>query len=568
MDHLSGKIYSILFAIVQLIILNSCSAPQQQRGTLAQLYEEVDYEITCHEEYEVKKEAQIDFLHRQLSSAKNNRDRYEVINQLIIEYESYISDSALNYISKAENLALQLNDSHEQTRLKIKEADIASHAGLFTEAHEILSHIDRSLMDTTLLSKYYAAYCNLYQYETEYLPEGEYSNRTGKLRDIYTDSLLRITPKDSFDYIINWTTHEINRGDKQAAKRTLESTLRNYKPGTRQYSILTSIMAYLYKMMEDEENHHRYLAITVISDIRGAVKENMAIRELATEVFEDGDIDRANRYLKVSFDDANFFAARMRNAQSSRMLPVIDKAYDTRQQELQSQLRISLYGISGLLILVITGSLFIYKQMKRISEANRKIEKNNSELSSMSAQLKEMNAALENSNHALEESNNALEHSNSELKNSNRITAEYVALFMEYCSLNISNLQKYHLVLRNTAAQGNVKALLKKLDSSDIAADTLKAFYLKFDEAILNIYPSFVEHVNNLLQEDSQIVLKAGEKLNTELRILALIRIGINDSEKIAEFLRCSLSTIYTYRSKLKRRAKEADLFETQIMDI
>lgn len=557
-----------LLVLMQLWLLSACSRSHNSSQSVAELYDEVDVEIGKRQEYMSKKEAKIDKLCDKLDNASDLREKYDLTNRLIDEYEAYISDSALNYIYKAQDIAASLGDVREQTRMKIKEADVASHAGLFAEAHDLLSEIDHQLMDSTLLTSYYAAYCNLYQYEVEYQLNGEYSDRAKKLRDSYIDSLLLVTPKDAFEYIINSASREINSGNIEKAKQMLDEKLRDYNPGTRQYSILTSIIAYLYKSSNDKENHHRYLAITVISDIRGAVKENMAIRELATEVFEDGDIDRANRYLKVSFDDANFYSARMRNAQSSRMLPIIDKAYDTRQHEMQSRLRYLLYGISALFLIVAVGSVLIHKQKKRISEANHIIEKSNNELSDMSERLKNMNAALEKSNSALEDSNRALAYSNSELTKSNRVTGEYVRLFMEYCSLNIFNLQKYHMMLRNLAKQGNVKEVLKKLDSNDVAVDTLKAFYSKFDEAILSIFPSFVERVNELLQDDGRIVLKVGEKLNTELRILALIRIGINDSDKIADFLRCSLSTIYTYRSKLKRRAKQPDIFETQILEM
>lgn len=335
-------------------------------------------------------------------------------------------------------------------------------------------------------------------------------------------------------------------------RRRLEADIRKHEPGTRQYSILASILAFMYHTMERDDEYKRYLSQTVISDIKGAVKENMAIRELATQVFEDGDIDRANRYLKVSFDDANFFAARMRNAQSSRMLPVIDNAYDTRQKKLQSRQRVLIYITIGLLLLVTGAVFYILKQIRRVQEANRRVSKSNGELQAMSARLQEMNSTLEKTNE--------------ELKLSNRVTEGYAGLFMEFSSINISALQKYHLALRNLAVQGNVKGILKKLDSGDVAIDTLKDFYAKFDEAILHIYPQFIEKVNQLMTDDNPIVLKGGEKLNTELRILALIRIGITDSEKISQFLRCSISTIYTYRSKLKKRAKNPDTFEAELM--
>ena len=287
---------------------------------------------------------------------------------------------------------------------------------------------------------------------------------------------MRVSSPESFDYLVNWAALEIGKGNNEDVRKRLEVNLKKYNSGTRQYSILASIMAFMYHTMGRDDEYKRYLSQTVISDIKGAVKENVAIRELATQVFEDGEIDRANHYLKVSFDDANFYAARMRNAQSSRMLPVIDKAYDTRQKELQSRQRVLIYITSGLLILVAGAVFFILKQVKRI--------------------------------------------------------------------------------------------ILKKLDEGDVSADYLRIFYTKFDEAILNIYPSYIEKVNQLLTPDNQIVLKSGEKLNTELRIIALIRLGITDSEKISQFLRCSISTIYTYRSKLKRRAMHPDEFENEILAI
>lgn len=553
------SLFVICFA--GLAVLSACSGRNSRSAEIEALYDDVDLEIERRGEYMAGKQSVIDSLRKRLDLVQSPQEQLQLSNRLLDEYESYVSDSAFSYVNRSLRLAEQLGDAREQTRLHIREADIASHAGLFSEAHAMLAALNRAELDSTLLPDYYAAYCSLYQYQTEYLPEGKYSERTGELRDIYTDSLLSVAPRNSFDYLINWASHEINKGNREEARRELESNLALYQPGQRRYSIIASILAYLYKTEGNEEMAHRYLALTVISDIKGAVKENMAIRELATEVFDDGDIERANRYLKVSFDDANFYSARMRNAQSSRMLPVIDKAYDTRQHKLQRSLKNSLIAISALLVIVVLGVIMILKQMKRIREANVEIGKNNEDLSAMSERLKEIN-------NELAETNKTLAHANGELKNSSRITEEYAGLFMEYCSLNINDLQRYHAALRKLAVQGNVQGILKKLDTNDVAADTLKTFYSKFDEAILNIYPQFVERVNDLLRDDAKLTLKSGEKLNTELRILALMRIGLNDSEKIAEFLRCSLATVYTYRSKMKKRAIDPERFESDIMII
>ena len=199
--------------------------------------------------------------------------------------------------------------------------------------------------------------------------------------------------------------------------------------------------------------------------------------------------------------------------------------------------------------------LFILKQFNSVKRANSKVQQANEELSQLSEQLKDMNRKLEDRN--------------TQLADYNRTKEEYVGLFMEYCSTAITTLKRYQQSLRVSAAQGgNRSALIKKLESSDVSEQLLKDFYVKFDEAILNIFPSFIEKFNALLLPNEQVVLKSGELLNTELRLFALIRIGIDDSAKIAEFLGCSISTVYTYRSKMRKRAIRPDDFEKEVKNV
>ena len=192
--------------------------------------------------------------------------------------------------------------------------------------------------------------------------------------------------------------------------------------------------------------------------------------------------------------------------------------------------------------------MFILKQIKSLRLAKDNISVTAEELSHVSGQLRE---------------------ANHELKVKNDELHEYAVLFMEYCSSTISSLQHYQQSLRKLTVQGgNRNALLSKLESTEMVDQLLKDFYRRFDEAILNIYPSFVEKFNKLLKPDEQIVLKSGEILNTELRLFALIRLGIDDNAKAAEFLRCSTSTVYTYRSKTKKRALDPDNFENDVRNL
>lgn len=561
LETLRRKFIPAVLAITMFAGIAGCDTATEKENTLQNLYAEVDEEIKKAQEYEKQHEKHLENMKMNLSQTTDSLQRLRLLRSLTNAYSAYRSDSALLYVTRGEQLAEELGDSSEKVRFRILKADVASHAGLFGEAHHMLETIDKSQLDSMQLQNLYMVYCSLYQYESEYVPEGEFAARAEKMRDVYTDSLLMIADPNSFRYLVNKANRDIKKGNAGDVIKLFSRRIEEYEPGDREYSILGSILANAYEAMGDVYNHKRYLAKTVISDIKGARKENLAMRELAMLVFEEGDISRANHYVKSSLDDANFYSSRIRNAQSNRILPVIDKAYDKQQERLRARMQGYIVALCCLVVIVLVTTFFVIRQWRRVREANQKEQRTNEELQRLSDRLLESNTALE-------KSNSALENINAELKKSGRITEEYTGLFMEYSSLNISLLEKYHTALRNLALQGNVKGILKKLDSDDIVNETIKAFYSKFDEAVLNIYPSFVERVNSLLREDGQVVLKPGEKLNTELRVLAVMRLGIVDPNQMAHFLRCSVSTVYTYRSRLKRRAKEPEEFDSRVMVI
>lgn len=531
--------------------IESCQNPD--KGS-EKLYSEIDAEIEKVPIYDAEKDKKINSLKRRIAEEKNEASRRELTDWLILEYESFVSDSALFYINRnLENPEVKENPEL-RTRLLIKKADVAAHAGLFGEASEILDNINRESLDSTLLENYYSSYCDLYQYQSEYATDSEYAKEHERLRELYIDSVSMVASPTSINYLINFAAKKAREGDVEDALRILHSNLDKYTSGERNYSILASILADIYKRKGDDDNYHKYLSLSVISDLRGAVKENMAIRALATECYEEGDIERANRYLRQSFADANFYAARMRNAQSSRMLPIIGDAYTIQQKSLNHKLRLLVIFISILAFGFILISIFSLMQVRKIRAINRKTKGMLDEVSQLSGKLSRLNEELSKANQ--------------DLQTSNKIQSEYGVLFMEYCSLAISALQQYQQSLKVTAKQGNLQAIIKKIESPAIENKTISDFYSKFDEAILNIYPNFVDNFNALLRPEERIEIKPKEGLTTELRVFALIRMGINDSEKIAKFLRCSLTTVYTYRSKMKKRAIDPENFETAIQNL
>lgn len=517
----------------------------------------LDQEIADADRYVNTKESRLDSLRLRLSVAKDPRHRFDLINLLISEYEAYKADSALYYVNIGLESPVAMEDSVSVNRLLLKKADLYSHAGLFSDALDVMEALHPDRLTIADKEQYFANYCALYQYMYEYNTDfdpklqEDYSRK----RRQYADSIRAISDTLSFTYIIYVMPELANNGRHEEAISKLKEHLAEYSEGTREYSILASILAYAYKISGKREEYLNYLTHSAISDVKGAVKENMSFREMATNMYEVGDVERANIYLKKSISDANFFSARMRNAQSLKMLPMIDEAYASRQQTLYRRLEWMVLVISLLALGLIGALYYIRRQYKRLKFANSNVARTNEELSHLSEQLRLANADLEKKNVALRDSSLTKE--------------QYTGLFMGYSAAAINALQRYHQSIRLMANQGISKSVLqKKLESSEFIDSTIKEFYAKFDEAILNIYPGFPEKVNRLLRDDEQVKLKPGEILNTELRIQALIRIGISDNAKIAEFLRCSITTVYTYRSKLRRRALDPDTFETSILSI
>lgn len=536
----------IILLIIAAVLVTGCGNINSDRNkSLENLYVSLDNKIDSASYYENLKQDKIERLKSSFNESRDLNEKHLIAKSLFDEYESFNADSALYYLNYLIKEKKRENDRESLIDLSIKKADIFAHAGLFSDALNILNDIKRSDLKDSQLENYYVTYSALYQYLGEYTNRHETALEYDHLRDIYSDSIALVTSSDSFNSYVYVESLKAREGNPQQGIEAISKILENYNSGSRNYSILTSILAYLYHINHNEEMYKKYLLLSAISDIEGAVKENMSFRELATVTFEEGDIERANKYLKKSIADANFYSALMRNAQSARMLPVIDNTYSEMQKDLNHRLRTLAWICSSLALVLLLTIIFIWKQFISLRRDNDRINNLNNELKQLTEEI---------------------QLSNERLSANNLIKEQYATLFMEYCSTAISTLDHYQNSVKTYLRQrSGSENTLKKINSSDIAAQLRTKFYEKFDEAILNIFPNFVEKFNSLLLPEQVVKLKANELMNTELRLYALIRLGIEDSADIAKFLQCSVSTVYTYRSKFKRRAIAPETFEDDI---
>lgn len=309
----------------------------------------------------------------------------------------------------------------------------------------------------------------------------------------------------------------------------------------------TNIIAECFGQLGDSENQRHYLVESAMADFRGVIKENTSLRQLATLLFNEGDVERAYKYLSVAVGDANFFGTRIRNMQDTHLIPQIQRVHSEHLQKERTQILALLLVISIVAVLLIVTIARNRLLIRRYRTANTRVEDVN----------RLLNDAVHN-----------LKHANLHMSEGNRLKDEYIGRFLDLSSTIIDHADARNKLHNRLAREKKMAELVRDLKSAEYLQELTRMFYLNFDAAFLNIYPDFVDKVNALLLPDQPLEQKKKEHLTTELRVLALIRLGISDNAKIASILRSRLTTIYTYRSKLKARAKDRDNFEQQVARI
>ena len=483
------------------------------------------------------------------------KTKFQITKKLIYELEYYSFDSALYYTLENLKIAKTLNDITLIVDSKILLAKLLMESGRYKESLDILTDIDRNKISSKLLPSYFYSLKEGYSELSYYSSIPENKDKYYWLYKNYQDSLAVVLPKNS-DELLRLKEKEY-RDQRQLDKALSinDKRLLGKKSGTRIYSLITFERSLLYELAKNRRSEKKYLILSSISDIEASVKDNASLAKIAMRLYEEKKIFKAHKYINFSLDDAKFFNSKLRFINLSNILPVITEAYERENSLQNKKLTKSLIFISVLAVFLLFTIIFIHRQYKKLSSARFQLDKANSE-------LKELNSQLNISN-------NNLSYLYKELLEANTIKEKYIGTFLNLYSDYINKLDIYRKLVKKYVTLNKIDEL-KKLSKSKQVVDTeMKLFHKNFDESFLEIYPNFIIEFNKLLQDDKKILIKENELLNTELRIYALIRLGITKSEQIAKILRYSVSTIYNYRVKLKNNAKnDRDSFENQVKKI
>lgn len=526
----------------------------------------------------------------QLTSAVSDSARYHILGRLFDTYNPFNTDSAYYYSKQKEEVAKKMGNADYILDSRLNQANALTAVGMYHEASQILNDINSHELPDYLLPYYYHIKRTLSGLLADYSAFSTLRAKYNALTNAYRDSLMSVNDPSSLAYAISRADQFNSYGQYENAVKAMNDYIATHELPEHDIAICAWTLAEAYGHLGDTENQKRQLLISSIGDMEAAVREYVSLRELAILLYKEGDLEHAYKFLNIAVDDASKCNARLRIVELNSHYPMITGIYVDKVKTQQKRLLWALVSILVLFGILSITLLYLRKQMKmtrrskeELAEANNHLAKLNSELNSLNTELKVSNDKLTESNDRLNDANGKLNVVNTKLSETNsklveanqkiaensRLKETYIGKYMDQCLSYIDNHDSYRKGLLKLISSGKNDDVKKSLKSSDTIDNELKNFYDNFDKTFLSLFPSFVEDFNSLLLPEEVIVPKKQGNLNTELRIFALIRLGINDSESIAKFLRYSLTTIYNYRTKVRNKAAgDRSKLEAEVMKI
>lgn len=536
--------------IIGLILL--CMVSISAHADNEALYERLDSVVANRAAYTKKKEVYIDKIKKAIPHTTNTNMRLQLYEEIYNEYHYLRFDSAMVYVRKGLEIAEAAHNDYYTQLFILHKAALFSSAGLYSEAYNLLDKLDDRPILPALAYEYNLTLYWLYTYWSDYTTDSEYRGIYWGRKLEYLRRTVKLAHDRPNDYNYLMGEYEMYvMGSHAKALQYYLKVLRSEPNNTRLYSTACFATACCYQYFKQYDKYETYLIRTAITDIIAPVKENLSLYTVADWLFStDGDIKRAETYISVSIEDAKFYNNRLRIISSTDKLPEIVARFKDKLNAKNRKLRWALgSGIFLFLALIIAAGLIVrqngllVKRRKQIVRQNDMLVGLNGELSVLNGQLRQRNENLVDVNQHRE---------------------NLAKLYIDLCSKYIDRLNNYQKFVVRKIKVNQINDLLSTTSSPRLTEADAATFLNGFDKAFLDLYPTFIEELNTLLLPGNEVQLKDGN-MSTELRIFALIRLGVKDSSEIANLLFCTPRTIYNYRSALKAKAKNREAFEDDV---
>lgn len=548
--------------VIFIILLLTSAFVSGKNSTVIQALKELDASIEKRASFEDIKKQRIQNLETQYYKENVSlSNQYLLSSALFNEYRSYKYDSAYTFAGRMLHFAEKLKDPNQIAESKMNLAFSCVSAGLYKEASEIANTIDSTQLKLSFKAELYSFLSTLNIDMADFTASAPYNSTYRKKSLRYCRNSIALYKKDSPQKIMAKIRECQLDEDYPKAILIAEQYLISRHPGLHDYAIVASTLGYFYQTRRDTTKAIVYFSAAATADLKMATKETSAIRQLAELLYEQGDIQRAYSYAILALDDANFYNARQRKIEVGRVLPIIEAGRFDIIKKQKDKLMIYAGIISILFILFMLSTFIILNQKKRLNSARLLILKQNTDLMESNEQLTEAQKKLS-------KQNIDLVHINERLKEVHRIKDEYIGYFFSTNSAYLDKTEDFRKMVLRKIRNRQFDELAELSAVTDLRKEREDMFEL-FDQIFMKLFPDFVVRYNQLFNEEDRVVIKQDGMLTPEIRIFALIRLGINESERISRFLDFSLSTVKNYKTKAKNRSNVPnDLFEHKIMEI
>ena len=547
-----------LLAIATLILFSTTL----QSADFEKRYRLIDEAIAESPRYVDQREAKITAARLAFEQA-GGQQKYDESFRLYLLYRPFVSDSAIYFLNQCICLAEEMGNESASVRCRSLLAIRCSNIGLYDEALSILDSIRvPANLEKECLGTYYEAYNNVYG-------ELSYYTRLDNMRAVYQQKeqyykqkMQDCLPPTSETCFLRREQEAQAAGRLEEAMQINDEWLKTVEEGSHPYALVALYRYIEYKLQRDTVQMMYWLTESVLADIRNAAMDQGSMWELANELMLSGDVDRASHYISYTSDCANRYGSRQRNWQIAPLLTYIAKEYKQQSERTTTQLWYTLAAISILALLLLGALFFVHRRNQQLASARNALKASNDELASA-------NGLLATQKDELAALNAQMSIVNSQLSESNRVKEEYIGRFMSLCAQYIDKLDNYRKMVNKKMKNKELDELFQMSKSTELKERELDELYANFDTVFLHLFPNFIDDFNGLLLPEAQVHPKEKNRLTTEIRIFALIRLGFEDSSKIAEFLHYSVNTIYNYRARVKNGALgNREMFEKKVKEL
>lgn len=548
LTHILRPRIAVMIILLWFGMSPAVSAVHPTAASIDSILQCIDKAISVSDQYVQKKKERIAYLKSRADQAETLSAKYELTYQLYTEYLPFVNDSAIYYLERCSDIALQMGDDSKAGGCLSLTALCCSNAGMYIESEAILKTINPEKLHGIDLGLYYYASGHI---SSELAYYGKFENMRRQYAETSTNYFLLAQNYLPAGHKYHNQCREMlaqGRKDFRQALAISNEWLHNVKPGSAEYALISYYRYFDYKALGDSIQMMYSLGESVLADIRNAVMDQGSMWEMANLLMANGDVDRSYRYICFTSDCADRFGSRQRLSYISPLLSRIAQVYKAKEERSNRSLRYTITAISILSLLLLIALVYVHRKRNQLAItrdhlalSNNKLQDTNAQLSSLNNQLSSLNSQLTTLN--------------SQLSEANRVKDEYVGRFLSLCSIYIDKLEDIRKKVIKRVKNRQYAELVELTRSVEFSNKESNELYANFDTAFLQLFPTFVDDFNALLKPQNRITQPDNNTLNTPIRIFALIRLGISDSSKIAEFLHYSVNTIYNYRANIKNGA-------------